>query len=114
MLLGIQMLKDLVLERANWTGSSSLKPVNAHFDPCTHCVKLADTIAVISAISDFTFSGYPVLILWKVQMKLKDKVALCCLMGVGILYVYTNVFCLKALCLISTIVQAPAALFARY
>ena len=42
---------------------------------------------VISAVSDFVFSSYPILILWKLQMKLKTKIALCCLMGVGLLYV---------------------------
>ena len=52
-------------------------------------IRLAKPIIVISAVSDFVFSSYPILILWKVQMKLKIKIALCCslccLMGVGIL-----------------------------
>lgn len=50
-------------------------------------LRRANRIAVISAISDFAFASYPVLIFWKVQMKMKTKIALCCLMGVGILYV---------------------------
>lgn len=40
---------------------------------------------VISAISDFAFAAYPILILWKVQMKLTTKIGLCCLMGLGVL-----------------------------
>ena len=41
--------------------------------------------AVISAVSDFVFATYPIFILWKVQMELRSKVAVCCLMGVGVL-----------------------------
>ena len=46
---------------------------------------VADSTAVISAVSDFAFASYPILILWKVQMKVQTKIALCCLMGVGVL-----------------------------
>ena len=41
--------------------------------------------AVISCISDFAFASYPILILWRVQLKFKTKVGLCCLMGLGVL-----------------------------
>lgn len=41
--------------------------------------------AVISATSDFIFAAYPILILWKTQMKLSTKISLCCLMGLGVL-----------------------------
>ena len=50
-------------------------------------IRITKLVTVISAVSDFVFSSYPILILWKLQMKLKTKIALCCLMGVGILYV---------------------------
>ena len=42
---------------------------------------------VISAVSDFAFAAYPILILWKIQMNLNTKIGLCCLMGLGVLYV---------------------------
>lgn len=41
--------------------------------------------AVISAVSDFVFAAFPILILWRVQMALKNKIALCLLMGLGVL-----------------------------
>ncbi len=48
-------------------------------------IMFTDWTIVISAVSDFAFSSYPILILWKVKMRLKTKIALCCLMGVGVL-----------------------------
>ena len=53
----------------------------------TGCISFTDELIVISAISDFTFASYPVVILWQVQMKLKTKIALCALMGVSVLSV---------------------------
>ncbi|MCJ1469741.1 hypothetical protein MMC07_008382 [Pseudocyphellaria aurata] len=47
--------------------------------------------AVISAVSDFAFASYPILILWKVQLKRKTKIGLCCLMGLGVI---TGVCCI--------------------
>lgn len=47
--------------------------------------------AIISVVSDFVFASYPILILWKVQMKLSTKVSLCCLMGIG---VFTGACCI--------------------
>ena len=47
--------------------------------------KVADEFTVISAVSDYAFSAYPMLILWNVRMELNHKIALCCLMGVGVL-----------------------------
>ena len=40
---------------------------------------------VISAVSDFTFAAFPILLLWKVQMPLKAKISLCALMGLGVI-----------------------------
>ncbi|KAK3174748.1 hypothetical protein OEA41_001994 [Lepraria neglecta] len=40
--------------------------------------------AVMSAVSDFAFAAFPILILWRVQMALKSKIALCVLMGLGV------------------------------
>ena len=47
----------------------------------------ANRLEVISLISDFTFSCYPILILWRVQLKPKTKIGLCILMGLGVMYV---------------------------
>ena len=41
--------------------------------------------AVISIVSDFVLASYPILILWKVQLKFRTKVGLCCMMGLGVL-----------------------------
>lgn len=49
--------------------------------------RYADAGKVISAVSDFAFASYPVLILWKVQMKPKAKVGVCFLMGLGVMYI---------------------------
>lgn len=49
--------------------------------------------AVISAVSDFAFAAFPILILWRVQMAVKDKVALCLLMGLGVLLVHRHPNC---------------------
>jgi len=43
--------------------------------------------AVISAVSDFAFAAFPILILWRVQMAVKAKIALCLLMGLGVMSV---------------------------
>lgn len=40
---------------------------------------------VISAVSDFAFAAFPILLLWKLQMKLRTKFALCLLMGLGVM-----------------------------
>ena len=44
------------------------------------------TVKVISAAFDFTIAYYPILILWKVQLDLRTKVGLCCMMCLGVLY----------------------------
>ena len=41
--------------------------------------------AIISVVSDFGLAFYPILILWKLQMKTKNKVGLCFLMGLGVM-----------------------------
>jgi len=41
--------------------------------------------AIISIVSDFTFALYPILILWNVKIKTKDKIGLCALMGLGLI-----------------------------
>ena len=69
---------------------------------------------VISAVSDFVFSSYPILILWKVQMKPQTKIALSCLMRVGILYVArSGGNNLEGTALTVKIALASAALFAQ-
>lgn len=40
---------------------------------------------VISAVSDFAFAAFPILLLWRVQMPLKSKIGLCALMGLGVI-----------------------------
>lgn len=41
--------------------------------------------AVISVVSDFAFAAFPILILWRVQMALRAKIAICLLMGLGVI-----------------------------
>ncbi|MCJ1374253.1 hypothetical protein MMC20_005485 [Loxospora ochrophaea] len=41
--------------------------------------------AIISVLSDFTLAAFPILILRKVQINLRLKVGLCCLMGLGVI-----------------------------
>ncbi|KAI4156356.1 MAG: hypothetical protein LQ340_000343 [Diploschistes diacapsis] len=41
--------------------------------------------AIISVVSDFSFALYPILIIWHVKIRLKDKVGLCLLMGLGVI-----------------------------
>ena len=50
-----------------------------------HC--LSNPVAVISVLSDFTLAAFPILILRKVQINLRLKVGLCCLMGLGVMLV---------------------------
>ena len=42
---------------------------------------------VLSCGSDFLLAAFPILLLRKVQISLRVKVALCALMGLGVLYV---------------------------
>ena len=74
-----QQERIIISQASNVTISSS------KVNPVLWVTILAKLNIVISAVSDFVFSSYPILILWKVQMKLKTKIALCCLMGVGVL-----------------------------
>ena len=70
-------------EEDSWRELSFLKQVRANdVTLVLHHVNLA---VAISVISDFLFSTYPILIFWNVQMALGHKVALCCLMGVGVM-----------------------------
>ena len=41
--------------------------------------------AVVSLISDYGLALYPILILWHLKLRMKDKIGLCLLMGVGAL-----------------------------
>ena len=41
--------------------------------------------AIISLVSDFTFAFYPVLIFWHLQLRFKEKIGLCFLMGLGVM-----------------------------
>ena len=40
--------------------------------------------AIISAVSDFAFAFYPILILWNMSISLKDKIGVVLLMGLGV------------------------------
>ena len=42
---------------------------------------------VISIVSDVILAAFPILILYKVQISFKLKLALCALMGLGLMYV---------------------------
>ena len=79
------MSKALVLDEGKWKESSSRRPVRKVSVLEKHPFNLANIFTVISAVSDFAFSSYPILILWKVQLRLRTKIALCCLMGTGVL-----------------------------
>ena len=46
-------------------------------------IRIVFAQAIISAVSDFAFAAMPILVLWRVQMKMRDKMALCLLMGLG-------------------------------
>ena len=41
--------------------------------------------AIVSVVSDFGLAFYPVLIIAHLQMKMRDKVGLCILMGLGVM-----------------------------
>lgn len=43
--------------------------------------------AVISIVTDFIGATFPIFLLWNVDIKLRSKVALCLLMGLGVVYV---------------------------
>lgn len=63
--------------------------------------------AIISLVSDFAFASFPILLLWKVQIKLRRKIALCFLMGFGVIT--------GACCLVRTVINFQAiALDASY
>lgn len=49
--------------------------------------RIALTLPVMSAVLDFAFAAIPIFILWRVQMVLESKIALCMLMGPGVVYV---------------------------
>ena len=69
-------------------------PVQAVWDlaiPIQHCLNpgvVSNVIlaqGIIAAISDFAFALYPILILYHLNMRVKDKVGLCVLMGLGLM-----------------------------
>ncbi len=49
---------------------------------------IPNTSKVISAVSDFLLSVFPILILYKVQISLQRKIGLCMLMGLGVMYAF--------------------------
>ena len=56
-----------------------------HF-PILHDIgALTETFIVISAVSDFALSAFPILILYKVQISLQRKIGLCIPMGLGVM-----------------------------
>ena len=52
----------------------------ASFDERTNTVGV-----VFSILSDFICAGFPILLLWDVQISKRTKVALCMLMGLGVM-----------------------------
>ena len=44
-------------------------------------------LSVISIVTDFIGATFPIFLLWNVDIKLRSKVALCLLMGLGVVYV---------------------------
>lgn len=48
---------------------------------------LANGLVAVSVVTDFIGAGFPVVLLWKVDIPLRRKVALCLLMGLGIMYI---------------------------
>ena len=73
------------LPKGNSNASSSLKHVG-YPSAFNHTRLRGDSsITVISIISDFFLSAFPILILRKVQIRLRDKVGLCLLMGLGVI-----------------------------
>lgn len=69
-------------------------PVQALWDPTVkprYCfnhgiiLNIIFSQAIISVVSDFSFALYPILIIWHVKIRLKDKVGLCLLMGLGVM-----------------------------
>lgn len=75
-----------VFLEANCKGSSWLKLVRC-FDFMLYRSfdEFTDKFRVISLVSDFAFASFPILLLWKVQIKLRRKIALCFLMGFGVM-----------------------------
>ena len=47
---------------------------------------MADELAAITAFTDLTFALFPIAIVFRLQMKLKHKLGLASLLGLGILY----------------------------
>lgn len=71
-------LRSIVFAQASRFAVSGLRCRSSHAD--------GPSCKVFSVISDFSFAAYPILMLWKVQIKWKTKVGLWCLMGLGVMY----------------------------
>lgn len=63
------------------------KDIDQHSNCMTNAQLLRIIIsqAIISIISDFMLSLFPIVILWKVQISVRIKVGLCSLMGLGLM-----------------------------
>jgi hypothetical protein len=62
---------------------------------CPTCECTTHSLSVISAISDFTLAGFPILIIYRLNMSRRTKVGLCMLMGLGVMYVMPSFFLAK-------------------
>ena len=47
---------------------------------------VADRVLVFSAITDLLLASFPILILRRLQISFRTKIALCVLMGLGVMY----------------------------
>ena len=72
-----------VYRTMSWNQSSLLKEVRS--SPFLQ-LTLWLTRLVLSIISDLICAAFPVLFLRNLQIKLRTKVALCALMGLGVMY----------------------------
>ena len=72
-----------VYQTTNWNQSFLLKEVRSN--PLVQ-LALSLTRLVLSIISDLICAAFPVLFLRNLQIKMRTKVALCALMGLGVMY----------------------------
>lgn len=82
------------------------QPIHAAWDLDGRCLSrgakegIVLVQAIISVVSDFAFAAFPILILWRVQIDLKTKIGLWCLMCLG--------FFTGACCLVRTVLNNEA------
>ena len=76
-------LMEFAYRTTSWNQSSLLKEVRS--SPLLQ-LALSLTRLVLSIISDLICAAFPVLFLRNLQIKMRTKVALCVLMGLGVMY----------------------------